>query len=239
MRCHLWLVATAVLWVAGSSQATELDRARELERAQQSQRTNYELAFARLAEAEPQRLEAEHGQVIRTGGELALSLTRGRWTYFHDDEVWCLSGVIPARTDGCVRFFFVGHPVPQYYLLRAPYPEGSDYRLVDRETGHQTNVPAEPHFASDGSHFVTVSAAEIYDPDGIEVWSLASGSPKLQWSHVPSQFALYHFVAWDGDRAVSLKVETYVDHVLRKLPARLLLGDTGWMLPGPVEASPY
>ena len=232
-------VGVLAVFLAGTVQATELDRVRELDRARQNQRAAFEFAFTKLGQLEPDRIAAEHGGVVRNGGELALALSGGRWTYFHNETVWCLSGVIPARSDGCVDFYFVGHPVPRFYLLRAHYAEGSDFRLVDAGNGHPTNIPAEPQFSADQKHFVTVSAAIAYDPVGIEIWQVTPDAPALIWKHVPSQFALYHFVTWRGDDDVLLDVETYVDHELKRLPARLRLGTNGWTLQGPVEASQY
>jgi hypothetical protein len=225
--------------LAGSAAATELDRQREQERLRQDQRVAYEQDFAELARLEPERIRDAGGAVRRSGGELALALADRRWTYFHDETSDCLVGVIPARGDGCVAFTFLGRPVPRFYLLRAHYYEGSDWRLVDAGTGRTTLVFAEPRFAPDGRHFVAASAAEIYDAPGIELWSVAADRPALDWKHEPKQYALYSFVGWDGNDAVLLAVRTFVARELRRLPARLSLIGGRWVLEGPAEASRY
>lgn len=227
------------LLLAGAAEATELDRLRALEESQKQQRALYERTFAELRRLEPERLRAESGRVIRHDGELELWLSQGRKTFFHNDDARCLQGLIPSREDGCVEFIFVGHPVERFYLLRAHYLAGSDYRLVDRLTGLSTRVIAEPHFSPDGTRFVAVSAAEIYDPVGIEMWAVGAGEPSLAWQHRPAAYALYYFLGWEGNESVALEVATYVDHELERLPARLLLGADGWHLEGPAESSRY
>lgn len=230
------LIGVLALWQAGAAQATELDRMRELDEAQKQQRATYERAFTELRQAEPERLGAENGRVKRDGAELELWLSEGRKTFFRNDDSRCLQGLIPSRQDGCVEFIFVGHPVERFYLLRAHYLAGSDYRLVDKVTGLSTKLIAEPHFSPDGHRFITVSAAEIYDPVGIEMWSVVPGEPALEWQHRPTAYALYDFVRWEGNAGVALEVATYVDRELKRLSARLTLGEKGWRLEGPVES---
>src|SRR5438045_1468527 len=82
------------------------------------------------------------------------ALAARRRSYFHDETSHCLVGVIPVRSDGCVAFTFLGRPLPRFYLLRARYYEGSDWRLVDYGTGRTTAVFAEPRFSPDGRRFV-------------------------------------------------------------------------------------
>jgi hypothetical protein len=228
----------ALLFLAASAQATELDRLRELDRARQETRATFDREFAELARLEPERIAAESGRVVRRGDELALALGTGGHTFLRNDASLCLEGVIPSRNDGCVAFFFIGHP-QRFYLLRARYDAGSDFRLIDDRTGVPTKIPAEPHFSPDGTRLVTVSAANAYDPVGVEVWSLAAEAPSLEWKHDPDQYAIYSFLRWDSDADVALEVETYVAHELRRLPAHLIRGEGGWLLHGPAESSRY
>ena len=236
-----WLSLTvlALMVLAGGAAATELDRLREQERVRQDRRVAYEHDLAELARIEPERIRDAAGGVQRSGGELALALADSRWTYFHDETSRCLVGVIPTRGDGCVAFIFLGRPLPRFYLLRARYYEGSDWRLVDHHTGRTTAVFAEPHFSPDGRHFVAASAAEIYDASGIELWSVGGNRPALDWKHEPTQYALYSFVTWEGNDAVLLEVRTFVARELRRLPARLSQIGSRWVLEGPAEASRY
>src|SRR5262249_27921531 len=93
-------ICLALMVLAGSAAATELDRQREQERARQNQRVAYERDLAELARIEPERIHEAAGGVQRSGGELALALADRRWTYFHDETSHCLVGVIPVRGDG-------------------------------------------------------------------------------------------------------------------------------------------
>jgi hypothetical protein len=225
-----------LLLLAASAQATELDRLRALDRARQDQRDAFDREFAELRRREPERIREENGRVRREGDELSLALANGGRTFFRDDESQCLEGLIPSRTDGCVAFFFTGHAL-HFYLLRARYDAGSDYRLVDDATGVSTKVPAEPHFSPDGARLVTVIPTDAYDHAGIEIWSTGAGEPAREWKYEPSEYAIYSFIRWDGNASIELEVKTYVDGRLQQLPARLVLGETGWTRQGPAESS--
>lgn len=233
------LVGAFVLLLAAGAWATELDHIRQIERSQEEQRAAAEAEFTDLSTREPERIKAEHGRVIRDGAELTLQLAGGRRTFFHDDESQCLEGVIPARTDGCVQFFFIGDRIERFYLLRARYAAGSDYRLIDQASGHMTKIADEPHFAPNSAHFAVVSAAEANGTPGVEIWSTHADVPTREWAHVPTQYALYYFIDWEGDKDVAIEVATYVDHKLRHLPAHVLQRGNEWMLRGPVESSQY
>ncbi len=233
------LIGILALLLARPAEATELDRMRELDEAQRQQRAFYERAFSELRQSEAERIGAEDGRVKRNGAELELWLSQGRKTFFRNDDSRCLQGLIPSREDGCVEFIFIGHPIERFYLLRAHYLAGSDYRLVDRVTGLSTKLIAEPHFSPDSRRFITVSAAEIYDPVGIEMWSIGEGEPSLDWQHRPTAYALYDFIRWEGNASVMLDVATYIGGEIRHVPARLTLGDEGWRLDGPAESWRY
>jgi hypothetical protein len=230
--------AMVMLLLTASAEATELDRLRALDRARQDQRAAFDREFAELRRQEPERIRAENGRVRREGDELSLGLGNGGRTFFRDDESQCLEGLIPSRTDGCVAFFFIGHAL-HFYLVRARYDAGSDYRLVDDATGAPTKIPAEPHFSPDGARLVTVIATDAYDHAGIEIWSTGAGEPAREWKYEPSEYAIYSFVRWDGNANIALEVRTYVEGRLQRLPAHLVLGETGWIRQGPAESSRY
>jgi hypothetical protein len=239
MVCCGLVAGTLVLLLGGTVWATELDRVREIDRTQEEQRAAIEAEFTDLSTREPDRIKRENGRVFRDGAELTLLLAGGRRTFFRDDESQCLEGVIPARNDGCVQFFFIGDRIERFYLLRARYAAGSDYRLIDEASGRMTKIADEPHFASDSTHFVVVSSAEANSTPGIEIWSTGAEAPMLEWAHVPTQYALYYFVDWEGDQDVAIEVATYVDHKLRHLPAHVLWRGNQWTLRGPIESSQY
>ena len=233
-----FLASALMLVLAAAAQATELDRLRELDRVRQDEHAAFERGFRELARLEPERIRAENGRVVREGDELALALGKGGRTFYRNDQSQCLEGLIPSRDDGCVSFFFVGH-VGRFYVLRARYYAGSDYRLIDDTIGTPTTIPGEPHVSPDGTRLVTVLATGTYDPAGIEVWTLGASAPAREWRHEPKQYALYYFVRWDGNDRIVLEVKTYVGHELQRLPAQLVLGESGWMLQGPPETSRF
>jgi hypothetical protein len=226
------------LLAAAAAQATELDRLRELDRTRHDQRATFEREFVELHRLEPERVRAEAGRVRREGEELSLALANGGRTFFHDDQSQCLEGLIPSRNDGCVTFFFIGHPF-RFYLLRAHYDAGSDYRLVDEATGESTTIAAEPHFSPDGARLVTVTPTNDFDRAGIEIWSTGTGTPAREWNYDPLEYAIYAFVRWDDNATIALELTTYVGGKLARVPVHLLLGETGWTRLGPAESSRY
>jgi hypothetical protein len=230
--------AVAAFLVADVAQATELDRLRELDRARHDQRAVFEREFAELKRLEPERIRAEAGRVRREGDELSLALANGGRTFFHDDESQCLEGLIPARNDGCAAFFFISHP-HHFYLLRAHYDAGSDYRLVDDRTGEPTMIPAEPHFSPDGARFVTVTPTNPFDRAGLEIWSTRAGTPSREWQYEPIEYAIYSFVRWETEDAIALELTTYVSGKLARVPIHLVFGASGWTRHGPAESSRY
>jgi hypothetical protein len=232
------MAVVGALVAAVAAQATELDRLHELDRARHDQRAAFEREFAELRRLEPERIRAEAGRVRREGDDLSLALANGGRTFFHDDESQCLEGLIPSRSDGCVAFYFIGHP-SRFYRLRAHYDAGSDYRMVDEATGESTKIPAEPHFSPDGTHLVSVTATNGFDRAGIEIWSTGAGAPAREWQYDPVEYAIYAFLHWDGDTAIALELTTYVRGKLARVPVRLVLGEGGWIRQGPAESSRY
>ena len=99
-------------------------------------------------------------------------------------------------------------------------------------------IPAEPHFSPDGARLVTVTPTNAFDRAGLEIWS-AAGTPAREWEYEPSEYAIYSFVRWDGDAALTLELTTYVGGTLAHVPVRLLLCETGWTRQGPAESSRY
>jgi hypothetical protein len=69
------------------------------------------------------------------------------------------------------------------WLVAVRLYEGGYYLLIDQKTGRQTVVWSPPSIAPDGQHFVCGSSDVLarYEPSGLQVWSMATGRPRLLW----------------------------------------------------------
>jgi hypothetical protein len=113
------------------------------------------------------------GRVQRSGCELRISLREGPPAIFQNDI---------REGDSWLTYRYAG-PVPAVglELVKVQYYEGGPYLLLSAGGG-RTIVAGVPVVAPDSSGFFTTSLdleAE-YDPNVIEVWSMQSGSPRLE-----------------------------------------------------------
>jgi hypothetical protein len=121
------------------------------------------------------------------------------------------------------------------HLVRMDFYEGGGWLLVDAVTAEQTRVLGPPVVAPDRGRFVATSVdlEAGYDPNGIQVWSLARGFPRLEWG-------LDGGDAWGASDAVWIDARTVelTRHVnatgspdeVRKIRTRLVLGEDGFTL---------
>ena len=118
------------------------------------------------------------------------------------------------------------------HLVQMDFYEGGGWLLVDAVTAEQTRVLGPPVVAPDRSRFVATSVdlEAGYDPNGIQVWSLARGFPRLEWG-------LDGGDAWGASDAVWIDARTveFTRHVnttgnpdeIQKILSRLVLGEDG------------
>lgn len=137
-----------------------------------------------------------------------------------------------AREGGdFVRYRYRGLiPEIAQHLVQVDLYEGGGWLLVDAATTNQTQVLGPPVVAPDRNRFVATSVdlEAGYDRNGIQVWSLARGFPRLEWG-------LDGGDAWGASDAVWVDAHTveFTRHVnttgnpdeTRKIRTRLVLGE--------------
>ncbi len=118
------------------------------------------------------------------------------------------------------------------HLVQMDFYEGGGWLLVDTVTTEQTRVLGPPVVAPDRSRFVATSVdlEAGYDPNGLQVWSLARGFPRLEWG-------LDGGDAWGASDAAWIDARTveFTRHVnatgnpdeVQKIRTRLVLGEDG------------
>ncbi len=179
-------------------------------------------AEACAARVERELVAASAGAVRRAGDTLHFS-SRG-------------SGRLALGNDATegerfVRYRYRGLlPEIGQHLVQVDFYEGGGWLLVDAASTNQTQVLGPPVVAPDRSGFVATSVdlEAGYDRNGIQVWSLARGFPRLEWGLDGGE-------AWGASDAVWIDARTveFTRHVnttgnpdeTKKIRTRLVLGE--------------
>ncbi|HEX2188089.1 MAG TPA: hypothetical protein VHG51_04290 [Longimicrobiaceae bacterium] len=177
-----------------------------------------------VVRTERELLAAAGGEVRREGGRLVFRGTRGGSLSLEDDA---------TEGERWVRYRYAGRlPAIAQHLVQMGFYEGGGWLLVSAETTDQTQVLGPPVVAPDASRFVAASVdlEAGYDPNGIQVWSLARGFPRLEWG-------LDGGDGWGASDAVWIDARTveFTRHVndtgdpdrTRRVRTRLVLGEDG------------
>lgn len=124
---------------------------------------------------ERERIAAAGGTVRREGGRLVFRGSDGGTLSLEDDA---------TEGERFVRYRYAGlFPEIGQHLVHMGFYEGGGWLLVNAATTDQTHVVGPPVASPDRSRFVATSVdlGAGYDPNGIQVWSLAGGFPRLEW----------------------------------------------------------
>lgn len=70
-----------------------------------------------------------------------------------------------------------------FHLVEMGYYEGGGWLLVDARTTDQTEILGRPSVSPGRTRFAAASVdmEAGYDPNGIQVWRLGDGPPRLEW----------------------------------------------------------
>ncbi len=179
-------------------------------------------AEACVARVERELVAASGGGVRRAGDTLHFRGSGGGRLALGNDA---------AEGERFVRYRYRGLlPEIGQHLVQVDLYEGGGWLLVGAATTDQTHVLGPPVVAPDRSGFVATSVdlEAGYDPNGIQVWSLARGFPRLEWG-------LDGGDAWGASDAVWIDARTveFTRHVnttgnpdeTRKIRTRLVLGE--------------
>lgn len=179
-------------------------------------------ADACAVRVERELVAASGGGVRRAGDTLHFSGSGGGRLTLGNDA---------TEGERFVRYRYRGLlPEIGQHLVEVNLYEGGGWLLVGAATTDQTQVLGPPVVAPDRGRFVATSVdlEAGYDRNGIQVWSLARGFPRLEWG-------LDGGDAWGASDAVWIDARTveFTRHVnttgnpneTRKIRTRLVLGE--------------
>jgi len=102
---------------------------------------------------------------------------------------------------------------------------------------HRIHLSAPAHYAPSGKRFAVVPETEKAGGYAIEVWSTVGTSALPEWRYqLPDgEYAVYHFVGWDGDERLKMTVTTRLGmEIYEGLPVEAIRTGAGWKLMPPV-----
>jgi hypothetical protein len=207
-----WAVAAAIA-LASPALATPISRAEltslciEAEDAAQC---------GRLVEA--RQLRRLSRIVERDGDELRVSLAPFGLTIFRDS----------ARV---MRSYAIWDYVEDLdtVVLFTTQADRSGFMLVQRHGGGEYGLPAEPVFAPDRRHFVTVDVCPRECENEISVWRIGrEGVAKEAWWRPPVEWTDAS-ATWRGDGRIAIEYSTASESAPRTVERRL--ADPTWQKP--------
>jgi hypothetical protein len=176
-------------------------------------------------------LASAGGRVRRAADRLLFEGTGGGSLALQDDR---------SEGDRTVLHRYAGWlPEIGQHLVQTSFYEGGGWLLVDGASTSQTHVIGPPVAAPDRTRFVATSVDLVagYGPNGIQVWSMAQGFPRLEWGVDGGDAWGASDAVWTGPRTVE-----FTRHVnatgdpdrTRRVRTRLTVGGDGIAL-RPVE----
>jgi len=134
-------------------------------------RNSFECARA----IERKQLSGENRVASRDGSTLALRVRSGAAVKLQDNR--------EPGVEGVSFSYLKSLPEIGFHLVHVQYYEGTAYLLIGMRSGNRQLIQEVPIISPDRARFATVSAAESYNPNGIQIWRLVAGQPKLEWSY--------------------------------------------------------
>ena len=176
------------------------------------------------------RIKEFSSHAKRDGDTLYLSMKSGADVGLADSKD------CEASPDTCKGYQFLNYfETKGFYLVYVRHYEGFDYIMVSDETGDIQSISDFPQFSPDNERFVVVSADETgYGTNGVFIWRLENGGLASELSYEPEEYALYGFVAWEGDKTILLSKLTDSDKALcpasdfMRVPVTLKREGDGW-----------
>jgi len=180
------------------------------------------------AENEVDRIRKYSNLVTRDKDTLYLHLKNG-------SKIAIKSETKCDRYETCAIFEFADYIIDKgYYLLTIGLYEGNEWMMVSDETGKKHIVHANPFLSPDRSRFVTASASEAHNINGVFIWRFETDELQSELSYEPKEYALYDFAGWNDNTTISLKKFTNSDKSFcpnanfMYVPVVLKLNKTKW-----------
>ncbi|HEY0093485.1 MAG TPA: hypothetical protein VGB96_04140 [Archangium sp.] len=132
----------------------------------------YNAARRCAARIEERRMAAAGGLAARSGDTLRIRGTGGDTLRLVND----------AAEGGHFRY---DRYLPEigFHVVQQRFHEGGSWLLVDARTTGQTRVIGPPVVSPGRTRFAAASLDLLpgYDPNGVQVWRLGEGGPRLEW----------------------------------------------------------
>jgi len=193
---------------------------------------------------ESERIKKFSSKVKREDGALYLRLKSGSYIKLANSKD------CDSNPDACRVYEFIDYIIDRgFYVINEGYYEGDEYLMISDKTGKEFVVHEYPHIPPEGNRFVTVSASEAYDVNGVFVRRFEGDVIMPEFAYEPKEYALYEFAGWKDKDTIQLIKLTNSDKEycpetdFMTVPVRLISDKKGWgfyeeLSPGKVRCVP-
>ncbi len=109
---------------------------------------------------------------------LAIKKKEGILTLPCSDTVVKLKDVEMTPQDDLEYYEYLGEMQPIHqYLIAGYYYEAGDKFLIDKRTGHKTEIESQPYLSPDGKYIVTLGVTEMGGATAIALYKILSKEP--------------------------------------------------------------
>jgi len=151
---------------------------------------------------EASAIASQKANVSRAGTKLSIR-TKANNVYYQD---------LPDADTKTMMHSYAGflNKINYYVIFRRSW-EGGRFILISDASGVNTQMSAVPYPSPSLKLMVSVSASEAEDTNEIDVWAVTPERLKQIFHYAPSEYALYKFLAWDGENTIRLENFTRSD----------------------------
>ncbi|MBH9551910.1 hypothetical protein [Inhella gelatinilytica] len=143
---------------------------------------------------------ASTGAARRDGAHLTLSLKAPAPALTLSDRGDC------STPDACTRYRFKGlSPNGQYARVDVHGYEWGSQLWINRNTGRQTEVFADPVASPSGRYLVVANGADCCEENGVFIWEQQEDRLVPRFALRPKDYALYATVRWEDEQTVRLR----------------------------------
>ena len=109
---------------------------------------------------------------------LSIKKQKGILTLPCNDTVVKLKDVEMTPQDDLEYYEYLGEMQPIHqYLIAGYYYEAGDKFLIDKRTGHKTEIESQPYLSPDGKYIITLGVTEMGGATAIALYKVLSKEP--------------------------------------------------------------